>query len=241
LTALELYAIFIAAIAHDVGHPGLDNRCLAASGDPFGVLFKEFGAINEFRHCAILIEVVAYPRANIFHAIDETDRRILWGYISKVIIATDPAQHTKMIHLGNDLLDEGMINLTNSAQRLLALRLLMKVADIAHTLRTFDIAQQWRGLQQEELLRQAAFEAERGIEYQGQVNELSTETNVEAEVLFIENSCMPLLLLVARIFPELDEFTEIAREMIVRWRGGGKKADGLVKGARGSGRTVAIV
>jgi GAF domain-containing protein len=220
LSPLELYASFVAMLAHDVGHTGLDNRFLAKSGDPYGVLYKDIGGVNELKHCGILVEVVSHPRSNIFHGLDNNSSRTLWLYITKMILATDPAQHNKMVRSGNDLLDGGVINLTNPVHRLLALRLLAKVSNFGNSLRTFEMAQQWWGLLQEEQLKQMSLESDKGTENAGQVTERVFSLSSEAQVLFMENTCRPLLVLVARIFPEVDELIGVALENERMWRGG---------------------
>jgi hypothetical protein len=222
LTALELFGIFIAMLAHDVGHRGLDNRFLASAGDPHGILYKDFGSINEFQHCSILIEVVSFPRANIFHAFVEAETRALWTLIVKVILATDFGTNPKIIRTGNDLLDEGPINLTNTAHRLLALRLLGMMADLSNVLRTFEIAQEWSGMLQDEISKQAQME---------QVDKKGPDT----PALFLENTGIPLLLLVSRIFPELDELITVARDICAKWRGETKKPEESTKGASPTG------
>jgi hypothetical protein len=164
-----------------------------------------------------LIEVVSDPRANIFHAVQGADQRLLWNCLTKLILATDPALHGKLLHSVNELLDNGPMNLRNSVHRLLALKILIMVSDVACMCRTLELAQQWWGLQLEECWKQGQDEVRQDMPYSSSLNDKANHSP-DTGILFMENYCLPLMALVSRIFPELEETAILQRAFIVKWK-----------------------
>jgi hypothetical protein len=215
LTGVEVYALFVASLLQDINHSAYDNKYLMASAEPYGILFKDVGSCNEYCHCAGLIEVVSNPRANIFHAVQGTDQRLLWNCLTKLILATDPAVHGKLLRSAAEVLDEGPMNLRNPAHRLLALKLLVKVSDVACMCRTLDLAQQWWRLQLEEYWKQGQDEVDQDMPYSSSLNDRATHSE-DSGILFMENHCVPLITLVSRIFRELEETVMFEGAFIVK-------------------------
>jgi GAF domain-containing protein len=232
LTGVEIFAVFVAALVHDINHPALDNRYLIASSHRSGILYKDAGSCNEYGHCSQLIDIVSNPRSNIFHAIQGADERLLWNYIVKIILATDPQNHGKVIRSGNELLDEGPVNLRNPVHRLLALKLLVKAANVANMCRTVELAQQWWSLYLEECYRQGHNEDELELPHSSPLND-KTNPSDESGILFMENNCLPLLTVVSRMFPELEETVTQVRSHIARWKDELKRAEASTAKAKG--------
>jgi hypothetical protein len=203
-----------------------------ASSHPLGVLYKDIGSCNEYGHCSQLIDITSNPRSNIFHAVQGSDRRLLWNYVVKIILATDPQNHGKVIRSGNELLDEGPVNLRNPVHRLLALKLLVKAANVANMCRTVELAQQWWSLYLEECYRQGHNEDELELPHSSPLND-KTNPSGESGILFMENNCLPLLTVVSRMFPELEETVTQVRSHIARWKDELKRAEASTAKAKG--------
>lgn len=55
---LECYALLLAALAHDLEHPGVNNAYLIKSRDPLAITYNDISVL-ENRHAACLFELVA--------------------------------------------------------------------------------------------------------------------------------------------------------------------------------------
>ncbi len=55
---LECYALLLAALAHDLEHPGVNNAYLIKSKDPLAITYNDLSVL-ENRHAACLFELVA--------------------------------------------------------------------------------------------------------------------------------------------------------------------------------------
>ena len=217
LTSLELLSICVAAIAHDAGHEGFNNVYNVNAQTPLGILFKD-QSVMETHHCTVIIRIISDEESNIFRAISEPDRRRVWGWIIKMILATDMALHFKIVKNANDVMDQGPINLANDSHRVMAMTILMKVSDISNVSRPFAIADQWCDVLCEEFWRQGDYERERGMELSSPLNDRNGGNKAQGQIGFYNFICLPLYRAIARVFPELEVNVQAVESNLNRWK-----------------------
>lgn len=217
LTKLEMLSICVAAIAHDAGHEGFNNVYNVNAKTPLGILFKD-QSVMETHHCTVIIRIISDPECNIFKAINESDRRRVWGWIIQMILATDMALHFKIVKNANDVMDQGPINLANDSHRVMAMTILMKVSDISNVSRPFEIADQWCDVLSEEFWRQGDFERERGLELSSPLNDRNGGNKAQGQIGFYNFICLPLYRAIARVFPELEVNVQAVESNLNRWK-----------------------
>ena len=127
----------------------------------------------------------------------------MWKWIIHLILATDMAIHFKLIKQADEVLEQGALNLKNEADRLMAMELIMKVADISNVSRPFKYADQWCEVLSEEFWRQGDKEKELGLDYSGPLMNRAANNKAKGQIDFYTILCMPLYKVIARIFPEL--------------------------------------
>jgi hypothetical protein len=97
LTRVELFALMVAALAHDMEHPGFSNAFLVARRDPLAVTYND-AAVLENRHVACLYGLVAAaPEADVFAGLDEATWREVRRLVINCVLHTDMAQHFPMV------------------------------------------------------------------------------------------------------------------------------------------------
>jgi hypothetical protein len=97
LTRVELFALMVAALAHDMEHPGVSNAFLVARRDPLAVTYNDV-AVLENRHVACLYGLVAAaPEADVFAGLDEATWREVRRLVINCVLHTDMAQHFPMV------------------------------------------------------------------------------------------------------------------------------------------------
>jgi hypothetical protein len=217
LTPLELLAICVAALAHDVGHDGLSNVYHSNSESPLGILFKDQCTLENF-HCTTLISLMASPEANLFHAVSAADQKQLWRWITTMILETDPGRHLKIVKQVQDTLDAGPINLLNPAHRLLAMVLMMKLANVSNVSRPFEIAERWCDALCEEFWREGDLEAAQGMAVSSPLNERGIGSKARGQIGFYEVVCIPLYTVIVRIFPEAEDCLTAAKKNMEIWK-----------------------
>ncbi|ODV80824.1 nucleotide phosphodiesterase [Suhomyces tanzawaensis NRRL Y-17324] len=143
LNPLQTLGIVVAALGHDVGHPGLTNAFMIKHEAPTSLIFNERSVLELF-HSSVFINkilVVNWPSLLKVHTEGENEEPFLIkDLIVSSILATDMAEHFEYIHKLNGLKgdaphDNRMVKLISS--------LLIKCADISNVARPLRVSSQW--------------------------------------------------------------------------------------------------
>ena len=217
LTKFELLAVCIAALCHDAGHQGFNNAYNVNAETPLGILFKDLSVMETY-HCTVAIRILQQPECNLLHSLNDDEQRIIWKWIIHLILATDMAFHFKLIKQGNEILEQGALNLKEESHRLMAMELIMKVSDISNVSRPFVYADRWCEVLSEEFWRQGDKEKELGMPYSSDLTNREGQNKAKGQVGFYTFVCLPLYTLIARLFPELQVNLDSMKSNLERWK-----------------------
>ena len=217
LTQLELLAVCVAAICHDVGHEGFNNAFNINAETPLGILFKD-RSVMETYHCAMTFTIINNPECNIFHSLTHKELQIIWKWIIHLILATDMSIHFKLINKAKEVLEQGALNLKEESDRLMAMELIIKVADISNVSRPFELADQWCEVLSEEFWRQGDREKELGLPYSDALTNREVNNKAQGQINFYTFVCLPLYTIIARIFPELKPNLDSLSNNLEQWK-----------------------
>jgi hypothetical protein len=128
LTRLDLFAMMVAALAHDVGHTGF--RELDRASIPFSVLYRH-QPVLEIQHCKILIQILARDECNLFRGLGRDDYRYVWELVIQLIHATNYCVHPVLLKEYERLVHDTPLDLEKPRHRLIIMKLLMKAADLS--------------------------------------------------------------------------------------------------------------
>jgi hypothetical protein len=92
LRPLDCFAIMVASLCHDCGHPGLTNSYLTATNSPLARRCKD-QSVLEHHHCSIAFELILEMEPNLLTNLSVLDRVELKNAIETSILATDMAKH----------------------------------------------------------------------------------------------------------------------------------------------------
>jgi len=95
---LDLLSIFIAALGHDVGHPGFNNNFHINSLNDLAITYNDNSVLENF-HCSKLFKILMIKDNNIFENINKDDFRIIRKRIISEILSTDMANHGKIMSI----------------------------------------------------------------------------------------------------------------------------------------------
>ncbi|XP_026192779.1 calcium/calmodulin-dependent 3',5'-cyclic nucleotide phosphodiesterase 1C, partial [Cyclospora cayetanensis] len=134
----------IAALGHDVGHPGIGNSSLIASRNLCAIMFNE-RAVLESYHSFLLMELLRHPETDILEGFSAEVQQAARQRIVRAILATDPAFH---FQLADELEALKAANPElNGPATLLDERIkdacLMRAADNAWVLTNFPLHRKW--------------------------------------------------------------------------------------------------
>jgi hypothetical protein len=89
-----VFALLIAASAHDVGHPGLNNAFLCNTEDPRAARWNDV-SVNENGHLHVCLSLLKEHK--VFDGLPENLRKQCKATIGRLILSTDMAHHTRLV------------------------------------------------------------------------------------------------------------------------------------------------
>ena len=151
ISHLEILGLLIAALSHDIGHPGVNNSFLINTESSLSISYNDVSVLENF-HASTLFTILKKEDCAIFANIPIPIRQELRKIIISCILATDPAR-TMEIHSKFDSLIS-QYNRDNKEHRHLLATSLIKCADLSNPVRTFKHSQYWAEMIQEEFYNQ---------------------------------------------------------------------------------------
>ncbi|KAG2200141.1 hypothetical protein INT47_012422, partial [Mucor saturninus] len=162
----DIFALLIAAIGHDIAHPGVNNAFLINTSAPLALLYNDNSVLESF-HAMTLFQLLKKHQFDIVLAGEYNEFRKL---VITTILATDMALHSDYVLKINEQklrLEESDPNDWDAAkcleERLLFCSGLIKCADISNVARPFDRAFEWAKILIEEFASQGDLERELGM------------------------------------------------------------------------------
>ncbi|XP_065836179.1 high affinity cAMP-specific and IBMX-insensitive 3',5'-cyclic phosphodiesterase 8A-like [Oscarella lobularis] len=146
----DVVAVLIAAIIHDIDHPGRTNSFLCASGHPLAILYNDT-AVLESHHAAFAFKITTSGEGcNILKGLPPEDYRDVRRAVIDMVLATDMTKHFEYLKKFETFLKltstDGATEpqLGNSPEfKTAAKRILIKSADIANPARPWELCKVW--------------------------------------------------------------------------------------------------
>ena len=96
LEPLHVLALLIAAVGHDVDHPGVNNAFMCASNSALAMRYNDVSVL-ENHHASTTFEILAVKRCNMLGTITADQRKEVRALMIAAILATDMAHHQAMV------------------------------------------------------------------------------------------------------------------------------------------------
>ncbi|KAJ3029359.1 UNVERIFIED_CONTAM: cAMP-specific 3',5'-cyclic phosphodiesterase 4B [Siphonaria sp. JEL0065] len=160
---IEKLAGIIAAVGHDIDHPGVSNQFLVKARDPIAIMYSD-ASVNEYHHSAHMFSVTLSSQYNIFSSFSNDEFEEVRRIIIKLILATDMGKHFEILSkFKTKVQSTGFRNLDTQENRLLVLEIALKCGDLNNPSKNQEIAVQWAYCIMEEFYRQGDKERELGF------------------------------------------------------------------------------
>ena len=227
---LEMFSLLTAAIAHDVGHLGVNNVYLVKARHKLALRHNDKSPLENM-HCAVLYEILGEQDANIFSSLTETEWRESRKIILTCILGTDMSHHFEQISKVNLFLEvhgsetesfaagnteEIPQVLHDSDQRLFMMELLLHCSDISNPYKPFQICRAWSHLVVAEFCAQGDREKKEGLEVSPMCDRDAMNL-CNMQMGFIEFVVSPLILGVIKMFPSLHGIGSTMNENMREW------------------------
>jgi len=239
LTETERFSLLVASTCHDIGHEGLNNAFLVASGHELALRYNDRSPL-EMYHCVHLFQIARNPGAEIFDVLEKHQRTVARRTIVEAIIFTDTQYHAEMVKelqtiqdLSGDLFDalEDVYHerpheypsqdvtdfMRRPDVRKLMKRSLLHFCDVAQPLKSWDTCEDLAARQMDEFFRQGDIEKELGLPVQP-LNDRLRVSVPYTQVCYIQFLVAPLAMTMAKLMPPLGPSVEVMLENFDTWR-----------------------
>lgn len=161
LLSIDVFSLIVAALCHDISHPGFNNAFLVAKDDKLAMKYND-QSVLENMHCSTTFKILKRDDCNIIQTLTRPDYLRFRKVVLMAILATDLQRHY-------DVLNEFKTSVKNKTKyedekfRILALQATLKCADIGHGAKELELHKKWSGLITKEFFRQGDTERQRGM------------------------------------------------------------------------------
>ncbi|XP_070554501.1 cGMP-dependent 3',5'-cyclic phosphodiesterase-like isoform X2 [Ptychodera flava] len=130
LTEMEIFALFVACLCHDLDHRGTNNTFQVQSQSVLAALYSSEGSVLERHHFAQALCILNTDGCNIFENLTSPEYQEVLDLMQDIILATDLAHHLRITKDLQKMADEGY-NKDDPKSHKLLLSLLMTSCDLS--------------------------------------------------------------------------------------------------------------
>ncbi|KAI9599220.1 hypothetical protein BDF19DRAFT_382090 [Syncephalis fuscata] len=218
----DVFALMVASLGHDVGHPGVNNFYMINARTPLAELYNDQSVLENY-HATSLFLLMRKHGLNFY---DNDQGPVFKDFRSSVvnaILATDMGTHfdyVRQIHEQSDRIEQlADVNTTvTDTDRRLLTAAIIKCADICNATRPFKIARQWCHELLREFSMQSELEKKMGVPVSMPVDD-SPVAQAKSQIDFISALAMPLFAAVSQVFPELQYTVDQLSANKTTWEG----------------------
>lgn len=155
LTPLEAMTSVIAAVAHDLDHPGVTQAFLVATSNHLVNLYQN-SSVLENHHWRTAISCLR--ESGIFDHLEKEVWSEIQSQIRSLILATDITRQKEFLSRFKSYLNTRTLDMEKTQYRHFALQIALKCADLCNPCRPWAISQRWSYQVCQEFYRQGAYE-----------------------------------------------------------------------------------
>ncbi|TPX67013.1 hypothetical protein CcCBS67573_g07651 [Chytriomyces confervae] len=153
----ELLCIYIAAIVHDVDHPGVNNNFLSTTYDVRAILYND-KSILENHHLATAFSFMSRTDLDFLGQLPRAEFKNIRETVIEMVLATDLSQHFGLLASFKNKIAQTFDPKECREDRVILLKILMKCADVSNPTKEWPIYFPWCERVQEEFMRQGDLE-----------------------------------------------------------------------------------
>lgn len=228
-TELEVFSMLIAAIAHDVGHPGVNNAFLVKTRHDLAMTHNDKSPLENM-HCSVLYDILRKSETDVFASLDDIQWRESRKIILSLILGTDMAHHFDQVSKTQLFLEvhgedvkafyrgsqESIQCFQDDKNRIFIMELFLHCSDISNPFKPFNICAQWADLVSQEFFAQGDKERANAMDISPMMDRASSNL-FNMQMGFIEFVVSPLINATITIFPPLKEMGVFMRDNFAEW------------------------
>jgi hypothetical protein len=231
LNELEQFTLLISAVAHDLGHPGVNNGFLSEVGHELALQYNDRSPLENM-HCAKLYTIVGGAECNVFANLSREAYKEARKFCIETILHTDMMGHNAMVKDlkmcyetnaeifvasggGNSIAVIEVFTQTDTKN--LCMNTLLHAADVSNPCRTWDCCHPWALMVLEEFFAQGDQEKMLNIPVQF-LNDREKLNRPNSQIGFLEFMIVPFFAAQIRLWPKLHELGSNLQTNIQHWQ-----------------------
>ncbi|XP_063160832.1 cGMP-dependent 3',5'-cyclic phosphodiesterase [Candoia aspera] len=206
LEDIEIFALFISCMCHDLDHRGTNNSFQVASKSVLAALYSSEGSVMERHHFAQAIAILNTHGCNIFDHFSRKEYQRMLDLMRDIILATDLAHHLRIFTDLQKMADAGY-DPSNKQHHSLLLCLLMTSCDLSDQTKGWKTTRKIAELIYKEFFSQGDLEKAMGNRPMEMMDREKAYIP-ELQISFMEHIAMPIYKLLQELFPRAAELYE---------------------------------
>ncbi|NXS62931.1 PDE2A phosphodiesterase, partial [Brachypteracias leptosomus] len=215
LEDIEIFALFISCMCHDLDHRGTNNSFQVASKSVLAALYSSEGSVMERHHFAQAIAILNSQGCNIFDHFSRKDYQRMLDLMRDIILATDLAHHLRIFKDLQKMAEVGYDS-KNKQHRSLLLCLLMTSCDLSDQTKGWKTTRKIAELIYKEFFSQGDLEKAMGNRPLEMMDREKAYIP-ELQISFMEHIAMPIYKLLQDLFPKAAELYERVASNREQW------------------------
>jgi hypothetical protein len=210
VSELDIVSLIIAALTHDIGHPGLTNKFMINSKNELSIIYNDQSVLENF-HCAKTFQLLENNDINIFSNFSKEDFLLLRKKMIGEILATDMSFHFKII---NEYREYKKTKDVKSEQD--QLNFITHIADLFHNYRKFEISLKWVEVLSNEFWNQGDKEKELGLP----ISFLCDREGIDvpkSQVNFLKTFSLPIINELVEVNIKFEQLKKNALNNLNKW------------------------
>jgi hypothetical protein len=216
LNQFNKFVLLVAAICHDIGHPGVNNNFLINTKDKLAVRYND-RSVLENHHASRAAYLMQNPAINVLQGLNDEQYREFRKTFTQLILSTDMASHFSISSKFETRLSMGPLSKENPDDHFQLMKIIMKCADISNITRPFAIAKEWAAYCLEEFACQGDEEKKLKLPV-SPLMDRDTVNFPKSQTDFSDFIAGPLFSHLVKAFPHLNFITQTIQENRMTWR-----------------------
>ena len=216
LTDLEVFCLEIAAVCHDLDHPGFTNAYLNNSESRLSLSYNDTSTLENM-HASLCFSIMRKDGCDVFSEVEKANRQQARKLIISTIINTDMTYHFSLISDLNECVGrivktekememggamEGGDLTVGDSDREIILKSLLHVADISNPCKPWELSKEWSDRVLVEFFHQGDVEKEEGLAVSMNMDRDTTD-QAELSLNFCDFIVAPFFLALIGIAPKM--------------------------------------
>jgi hypothetical protein len=222
----EEFGLLLAAMVHDVEHPGLNNSFLVKTSDSLAVAYNDGSPLENHHISTAFMVMFDRPRHNVLERFPKDALKKVRALMIRCVLATDMAVSFNEVGKMKNLLaavnaagQEGGIAalLTDQKHIEQVMVMVLKLSDVSHTARAFDTHYKWSVRCVSEFYNQGDLEKERGMPVLGFMDR-EVDYLPKSQIGFTKFVVVPMFKTLEQVYPTVvPSLLENISNNIQRW------------------------